>query len=416
MSGGAVSGGRAVGVFACFAAAYFMSYGLRSVNAVIAPDLLAQFGLTNAQLGSLSSAYFLSFAAMQLPLGIWLDRFGARRTNAVLLLVAALGCAVFALAGGLTGLWIGRALVGVGVAGALMSALKGYRFWYSAQRQQSLAAWMLVAGTLGALSVTVPVQAALPVVGWRGVFWVAAALVLGASLALWFGLPRDEERSLSPPVGGGAIWLGYAQVFASAHFWRYGLVAIVVLSSFMSMQTLWAGPWFVQVLGLDARAAARALFAFNFVLMLGFLGLGVLLPRLERRGWGVGRLVPFVIVAVVVVETAIALEHSPSAWWLWLLLAVVATPLTAVQPFVSLGFPQALTGRAYTAFNLLTFSSAFVNQWLFGVVIDAFKAGGADAAHAFGAALLAWQAPQLAVLAAVLFWRTQAPAVNAELN
>ena len=175
MSGGAVSGGRAVGVFACFAAAYFMSYGLRSVNAVIAPDLLAQFGLTNAQLGSLSSAYFLSFAAMQLPLGIWLDRFGARRTNAVLLLVAALGCAVFALAGGLTGLWIGRALVGVGVAGALMSALKGYRFWYSAQRQQSLAAWMLVAGTLGALSVTVPVQAALPVVGWRGVFWVAAA-------------------------------------------------------------------------------------------------------------------------------------------------------------------------------------------------------------------------------------------------
>jgi len=416
VSAGVLSGGRAFGVFACFAGAYFMSYGLRSVNAVIAPDLLAQFGLTNAQLGSLSSAYFLSFAAMQLPLGIWLDRFGARRTDAVLLVIAALGCAVFALADGLPVLWIGRALVGVGVAGALMSALKGYRFWYPAPRQQSLAAWMLVAGTLGALSVTVPVQAALPVVGWRGIFWIAAALVLAAAIALWFGVPRDEERSLSPPAGNGAIWLGYAQVFASAHFWRYGLVAIIVLSSFMSMQTLWAGPWFVQVLGLDARASARALFAFNFVLMLSFLALGAVLPRLERAGWSVGRLIPVVVVAVIGVETAIALYRVPSAWMLWLLLAVVATPLTAVQPFVSLGFPQALTGRAYTAFNLLTFSSAFANQWLFGVVVDAFKAGGADAAHAFGRALLTWQGPQLAVLAALLFWRTQAPSTAGDVH
>ncbi|HPU51990.1 MAG TPA: MFS transporter, partial [Burkholderiaceae bacterium] len=124
-----LTGRPALTVFGWFSCAYFLSYALRSVNAVIAPDLVAQFGLSHAQLGALSAAYFLAFAMMQLPLGVCLDRFGSRRTDASLLLVSALGCVVFALAANPAALWIGRALIGAGVCGALMSALKGYRFW-----------------------------------------------------------------------------------------------------------------------------------------------------------------------------------------------------------------------------------------------------------------------------------------------
>lgn len=69
-----------------------MSYGLRAINAVLAPDLVAAFSLSAGDLGAMSSAYFVAFSAMQLPLGIWLDRFGSRRVEASLLLVAALGC------------------------------------------------------------------------------------------------------------------------------------------------------------------------------------------------------------------------------------------------------------------------------------------------------------------------------------
>ena len=76
------------GVFVAFASGYFLSYALRSVNAVIATDLIDEFGLSNAQLGSLSSAYFVAFAALQMPLGVWLDRFGSRRVDASLLLIA----------------------------------------------------------------------------------------------------------------------------------------------------------------------------------------------------------------------------------------------------------------------------------------------------------------------------------------
>ena len=84
-----LAGREARVVFGWFACAYFLSYALRSVNAVIAPALVAQFGLSHAQLGALSAAYFLAFAMMQLPLGVCLDRFGSRRTDASLLLVSA---------------------------------------------------------------------------------------------------------------------------------------------------------------------------------------------------------------------------------------------------------------------------------------------------------------------------------------
>lgn len=120
-------GATAARVFLCFASGYLLSYALRAINAVIAPSLTGELGLSNADLGLLSSAYLVSFGCMQLPLGIWLDRYGARRTEAALLLVAALGAAVFASSSSLAGLWIGRALIGIGVSACLMAAFKGYR-------------------------------------------------------------------------------------------------------------------------------------------------------------------------------------------------------------------------------------------------------------------------------------------------
>lgn len=187
-------GGLAVRVFLCFAAGLLLSYALRAINAVIAPSLVAEFGLTNAELGALASAYFLSFAILQLPLGVWLDRFGSRRTNALLLTIAALGCLAFALSTTPWMLWLSRALIGVGVCGALMSALRAFRFWYAPERQQQLAAWILVAGSLGALTATVPVHALLPLVGWRGVFGISAVLLAAVAAALWWLLPAEPRQ------------------------------------------------------------------------------------------------------------------------------------------------------------------------------------------------------------------------------
>ena len=107
-------------VFIPFALGYFLSYLMRVINAVIAPDLVRELGLTAADLGLLTSANFLAFAVAQLPLGILLDRYGPRRTEAVLLLFAALGAFLFATAASAPGLIAGRALIGLGTSACLM--------------------------------------------------------------------------------------------------------------------------------------------------------------------------------------------------------------------------------------------------------------------------------------------------------
>ena len=403
----AARGTLALRLFGCFAAGYFMSYGLRSVNAVLAPELSAELGLSHAQLGAMTAAYFLAFAAMQVPLGVWLDRFGPRRVDAVLLGVAAAGCVVFALAASPAMLWVGRALIGAGVAGALMASLTAYRQWFPAGRQTQLAAWMLMAGTVGVLVTTVPVHWALPVLGWRGVFWVAAALLVAIGVAMWVLLPRDHERVREPgmpAVSFVASLGGYREVFASGYFWRMTMTAGVVQGGFVAMQSLWVGPWFGTVLGAQGGARADLLFAFNFGLMLCFFSLGWIAPRIGTERAALARVVTRGTAAVVVLELAIAWAQGPSAWWLWVAYAAAATVYTLVQPRVGLAFPAHLAGRALTGFNLVIFSWMFASQWGFGVVIDAFRGRGFDEVAAFRAAMVAFASLHAACLLLFVAW------------
>lgn len=411
-----LKGRSAVLVFGLFAFAYLLSFAMRSVSAVIAPEMVEDFQLTNAQLGSLGSAYFLAFAALQLPLGIWLDRFGSRRTHATLLLLSVIGCITFAVAQSTALLWIGRGLMGAGVAGALMAGLKAFRFWYPPQRQQSLAAWMLMIGSLGALSATVPARWLINLVGWRGVFWVTAGLLLLASLLLLILLPRDEERSSAQAAGQGpqttsgaqaSLWSGYQAVFRDQYFWRFALLSLVCHASFVSVQSLWAGPWLIQVSGYSAEGAAQILLWFNLTLMVGFLLVGMLMPWVLTRGWSMVRMTAIGAAIVIGLQLAITFNQWPIGWLLWPVFAFVSTFMAMIQPHVSLTFPAALTGRAYTAYNLLIFLGIFGWQWLFGVIIDLLRAAGLTNAMAFRGSMLFCVATQIVGLVIFCCWRAQ---------
>ncbi|MES2018424.1 MAG: MFS transporter [Pseudomonadota bacterium] len=380
-------GALAARVFACFALGYLLSYALRAINAVIAPALMAELGLSNADLGLLSSAYFISFGCMQLPLGIWLDKYGPRRTEAALLLCAAGGAVLFATSTSLAGLWLGRALIGIGVSSCLMAAFKAYRLWFAPERQSQLASWMLVAGTAGALSATIPVTLALPLVGWRGVFWIVAALLLMASAAI-FLLLRAAEAAAGPalPARKQADG-GYRRIFGSAYFWRMGVLGLANHGIFFALQTLWAGPWMMTVLGKSAQQTGQILFAFNVVLMLSYLALGWAAPRLAARGWNSHRLIGTGIAGMLLAQGAMLTTSTPGAWLLWLGLALCVPVTTLVQSNVALAFPAALAGRVNAAYNLQLFIGAFGAQWGFGVLADAFHARGAAPADAFRMAL-----------------------------
>jgi MFS family permease len=399
-----LQGSVAIRVFLCFAFGYALSFALRTVNAVIAPDLVAEFGLSNAQLGALSSAYFFSFALMQLPLGIWLDRFGSRKTHAGLLCVAALGCACFGLSQETWMLWVGRALIGMGVSGALMASFRAFRFWYPAEQQSQLASWMLVAGSMGALASTLPVQWALPVMGWRGLFNLIAVLLIIASTLIFFLLPTEPASQSSTTENP---WAGYITVFKDRYFWRFAAPGIGMQASFVAFQSLWAGPWLIQVLGMSADESAQTLLVLNFFLMMVYWLLGWASPQLAAKGWTPLRMASVGGLVMLIAQTGMVFMHGPWAWTLWLLLGLGSTTFMLTQTHVNQNFPPHLAGRAFTAYNLLLFAGMFLVQWLFGVLIDALSmlASVSHVSEAFRGAMLAWVVFEAATLAVMVFWR-----------
>jgi predicted MFS family arabinose efflux permease len=393
-------------IFLCFASGYFLSFALRQINAVLAQPMMTEFGLTNAQLGSLSSAYFVSFALMQLPLGLWLDRFGSRRTHSLLLLFSVAGCVLHALATGYAQLWIGRALIGVGVSGALMAALRAFRYLYPTDKQQPLAAWMLASGSMGALSTTLPVQLALPVFGWRGVFWIAAVCLLTSALAIFFLLPKNESTS------SGEKFSSYKEIFAEPYLWRFGILSIVVHGSFVSLQSLWMGPWLVKVVGLTPTQSAQTLFAYTAVLMVGFLMLAKISAKLADS-----KVLKTVCISSGLAITCLLLIGllPGKVWWLWFGYAIAGLAFTMIQTHVAMQFSDEQSGRALAAYNLLIFVGAFFSQWLFGVLIDYLKST-YEEPDAFRGSMIVFVCIQVIALGVTVFWRVQPPKVRLDAS
>lgn len=413
-----VNGALTVRVFLCFASGYLLSFALRSINAVIAPALVSDLGLSNSDLGLLSATYFLSFAALQLPLGIWLDKYGPRKTNAALLLVAVAGTVMFATSHSLLGLWLGRALIGIGVSGCLMASFKAYRVWFAPDRQSQLASWMLVAGNSGALAATIPVSAALPLIGWRGVFWIISALLLLSAMAIFFLLKEVEARYPLPQHSPGrdasgreVPKQGYRHIFRNPYFRRMVIAGAINSASFSAVQTLWIGPWMTTVLGMDKPQTAQILFAYNFFVMLSYFIMSWLAPRYisqdGSRGWSITRAVSVGIIGAVVAQVGILTVNGSWAWIPWMALAAFVTVTILLQTSVALSFPSASVGRASSAYNLTIFLGIFVIQWGIGLVIDAFEAHGASPSQAMRAAFALCLAFQVVALIAFMMNRAQ---------
>ena len=373
-----------------YAAGYFLSYGLRSVNAVIAPDLMRDLGITAADLGLLTSAYFLAFGLFQLPLGLLIDRYGPRRVEATLLIVAAAGCVLFGVGTTLQTLAVARALIGLGVSACLMASFKAFSQWFPAERLPSLTATIMVAGGLGALSASVPIEAALPLFGWRGVFFLfAGLLVLTAGFLMT--VPDQAAGAHRESIGQqiGAL----RRIYGDRTFWRFAPQGCVVSGGFMAIQGLWAVPWLMEVNGATRSDAASVLFLLGLAMLAGFAFIATCSGWLARRGIAPMTLLTAGMGLALLVELAIILDLAWPAL-LWPLLGLSFSLGNIAYSQLTTAFPIALSGRVNTALNLMVFVGAFGLQWGIGAAVDAFAVGGmarADAFRATFAALLAAQ-------------------------
>ena len=356
-----------VRVYTPFAAGYLLSYVFRTVNAVISPELTRDLALSPAALGLLTSAYFIAFGAMQIPAGMLLDRFGPRRVEPVFLLLAGTGSLAFGLASGESGLLLARGLIGAGVATCLMAPLKGIATWYPADKQASLSGWMMVAGGLGALVATAPLELALRFVTWRTVFLLLAAMTYVVAVWMWWRVP---DLAATRSTGWRAQWQGVRLVFGTPRFWWLAPLAGIGMGGFTALQGLWSVPWMMQVQGIDRASAARHLFVLSIVTLLGYLFVGTFATRLARRGVDARHLYAAGFALNTAALGAIALQVPGSYVW-WSLYGLGSAVNVLGFTVLSDGFARELTARANTALNLFMFTGSFLVQWGIGVIISA---------------------------------------------
>jgi len=367
-------------MFASFAFAYFLSALLRAITATLAPVFSAELGLGAADLGLLAGAYFLGFAALQLPLGSALDRRGPKRVLLAFLALAVFGCAAFALADSFPALIAARGLIGMGVGACLMAPMTSFRQRLSPSAQMRATSWMLMTGSLGMLASTLPVQWLLPLFGWRGLFWGFAILLGLAMVAIAAFVPRDLATA-----GRGARSGGYGDVFRHPTFRRYLPLGFFNYGGLVAVQALWAGPWLTDVCGWTAEQAALGLFGINASMLVTFMLWGAVIPHLVHKG-GSDRLMARGIPLSLLVVTLALLLGSHATAWVWAAFCVTSTCVALTQPAIGQAVPTELTGRALSAFNLVIFAGIFAVQWAIGLIIDLTLALGGDKVMAYRAA------------------------------
>jgi MFS family permease len=386
----------------------FLNQASRTVMAIIGPVLAVEFGLSASELGLLAACMFASYGLAQLPVGIALDTIGPRRLQAGLSLVAAAGFAVFALSSSLAGFSVARVLLGVGMSAGLMSILKANTLWFLPTQVAGMTGIAMAISSLGSVATTSPVQWALPVLGWRGVFWLLAGAAFAVSL--WIFLSVRDKLTAAPRRGLKDELAVMGAIFASRPFWRYGPPVAFLSASNFAYLGLWAGPWLRDVAGYDGAARAQTLFLYTLAMMAGGAINGQIASRLQASGYP-ALFVPVVCIAgLLAAQLGLALQPANGAAVLALWLAFAFFASGAAPAYIAVGqmFPVEQMGRVSTAINSLTLAGAFLLQSAVGWILDLWPrtaAGGWDS-RGYSAALLVSVAMQVLASVHLARWTT----------
>jgi MFS family permease len=392
-------------LFLPFAVGYFLSQAFRSANAVVSADLIRELSLDAWTIGFLTSAYFLAFAAAQLPVGVALDRFGPRRTESALLVVAAIGGFSFAGADTIWGLVLARGLIGLGVSACLMASFHAFALFAPDERLPFLNGAVMAAGALGALAATAPLEWAVSVIGWR---WSFAALAVATLLSALFVFRSAPEFVRHAKDEHSEISRGLGDVLRDRSFWSVAPLSVVHQGSYLAIQSLWAGPWLRDVAALPRDVVGNHLLVLAGGMGIGFLSIGYASERLGRRG--VSPLYVWVACAVCfqLAQGALALGSVEYALVLWFSFGVFGASGMLGYVIVTRWFPRQMTGRVNASLNVFVFTGAFAIQAGIGAVIGWWSEPSSFSPEGYRAAFAAALGLQVLCLAWLLIttsWR-----------
>ena len=358
-----------------------LSQFYRVSNSVIAPELVRDLHLSASELGWAGSAFFFALFAVQLPVGLWFDRYGARRTVSAVSLLAVAGSVWIAHAGNATELIAGRIVVGVGCAASFMSVVFLCARWFPANRLATALSWVFAGSNIGTLAAATPLAWVARAVGWRNGFLGLAVITLLVA-ALFYTVVRDRPPYSKEPATQeeslGDVFRGLWEVWRapgllpllSMHFFAY--------ATMLTILGIWAGPYLFDVHRLDSVQRGNVLLAMGIAQTLGILCYGPMDRVLRSRK----KVVLGGTACSATILVILATTPQPPLWLAVFLLIAICFFCAYGTVIVAQGrtlFPDRLGGRAVTTVNMAQCLGLTVLPALTGYIVEA--RGASDAAY-----------------------------------
>lgn len=360
---------------------YLIGFYQRVAPAVLTDRLMADFSLGAAALGNLSAFYFYSYVAMQIPTGILVDRWGARRLLTTGAALAALGTALFAYSPNLAWASAGRLLIGASVAVAFVSMLKLATHWFAPRQFALVSGMALFCGVIGGVIAGVPLRLLVEAFGWRPVMFFSAAITAVLCLAIWLRVRNDPSdmgynshaAESHADTQHASILHGLGKVFSYRNTWILLIVPIGISGAVLTFAGLWGVPYLRHIHGLETKTAA----AITSALLTAWAISGPVLGALSER---MGKRKPLYVAttaAALLGWAAIVFMPLP----LWLLLTVlIGTGLVSGNLIIGFAFakesvPARFMGTASGICNMGPLLGGMLLQPGVGWILDRYWSG-----------------------------------------
>ncbi|MBW1614736.1 MAG: MFS transporter [Deltaproteobacteria bacterium] len=360
---------------------FFLSQFYRATSAVIASELMRDLSLTAENLGFLSSVFFYAFALIQIPMGASMDIFGAKRLILFLSSVGIVGAIIFALAHSFPVAQIGRGLIGVGMACALMGPYKLISVWFPARAFATISGLILSIGTLGSIVATAPLAFAVNWIGWRKAFLFIAFIHLVITIWIYIAVKDSPDEYQAGDISDlqNKNWVkgsmdGVLSVLRLPSFWLIALAAFVRYGTYISIAGLWAGPYLEHVYNIPLIDRGKILMLFPVGFLLGGPILGFLSDRVFRNRKSVALLAMFFYTIFFFPLTGFF--PTPSLIMIggiFFFIGFLTSCGNIMYANIKELLPRSISGTAMTAVNFFTMGGAGIFQYVMGISIDKFS-------------------------------------------
>lgn len=352
------------------AALYGYAFFQRVVPSVMVADLMRDFAIGAALVGNLSAFYFYSYASVQVPVGVLVDRFGPRVVLAAGAALAGAGSFLMGAADALEFAYAGRLLIGAGVGVSFVASLRLAAIWFPPHRFALLSGLTLMAGMAGGIGGQGPLAPVVVAFGWRGTLLTAGAVALLLAALIWL-VVRDKPADGSPDHlehPHDSILGGLKAALREPQTWVLSGIGMMQAAPLLAFAGLWAVPYAMTAWGLERPAAA----GMASLVLLGWAAGGPIQGWLSDR-MGRRRL-PIVVAGGVALATILAIVYVPGLpLWLAQILFVANGFACALMPVVFASTREAnprAVGPALAIVNMATVSSGALFQPLVGWMLD----------------------------------------------